>query len=287
LLKGPQIGEYDYDLGIEPDIIAYAKESLEITSRISPTPCYLLIQNPSGSTIGSAQSPAGTLTSYYVTTPNYRSIIWSGGVGSPDLRPYTNGGIGTFTVNIDGVQAVRVLDPNDLVNPNEFAVVKRYDLANGQVEVVLAPGYNPTGHTITYFYTTMESQISIESIKRGEGVDQSLFGWSQYLNSSQDKFHGVNQILVRMPLVTATLTINEEGKVKLQDENSWMIWTPYVHTFDILVVTSVLNPTAQEQRFEIVNKQDSMMQGTLMSQRFKLNYIEPTDSRYNIPYATV
>ena len=44
--------KYDYNLGIGSEYVAYIKESHVIESRISPTPCYLLILNPEGTASG-------------------------------------------------------------------------------------------------------------------------------------------------------------------------------------------------------------------------------------------
>lgn len=278
---------YDLGLGIEPEIIDYIKESHLIESRISPTKCYLLQQIEHGSNVGSSTSPI-TISSYSSTFPNYRAVIWSSGSFHPDIRPYTDGGKGSIKVFIDGVEAIRILEVEDLINDNEFAVVERVDLNPPIIELVFNRGFNPTLHTVTYYYTTMNLGINTERMKYGESKEspQSLFGWQQYLDYTDDPFKSHHQILVRTPLTTTNLVINEEGKVELEDNQCWMIWEPYVKNFDILIVPEEESPTGKELRYIIENKQDSKIQGVLVSQRFKIKELELSDERYKIPYIT-
>jgi hypothetical protein len=65
-----------------------------------------------------------------------------------------------------------------------------------------------------------------------------------------------------------------------------MICEPYVRDFDILIVTADESPTGEELRYVVENKQDSKIQGTLVSQRFKIKQLEKADERYKIPYVT-
>lgn len=283
-INEPLINEYDYNLGIDSQIIDYIKESVEVASRVSPVKCYVLFQNATGSAVGSSASP-NTISSYVETSPNYRAVIWSSGSNHPDIRPYTNSGLGSITVKINGTTATRVIEVDDLLNDNEFAVVKRYDLDPARVELVFNAGYNASAQTITYYYTGLNQGIRVERIKTGEDSTESLFGWTQYLNSSSDVFRGKNQILVRMPLTARDLVINEEGLVKLEDQKSWMIWEPEVKDFDILIITSNQTFSGEEERYEIINKENSYIQGSLITQRFKLKLIEKSDPRYKISYS--
>lgn len=282
----PDSTQYDYLLGIDSDLLDYIQESAEIESRISPVRCYLLQQHATGSSVGSSSSRI-TVSSYVDTDPNYRAVIWSSGSSHPDLRPYVNNGAGAVFVYIDSVQATRVLEVEDLLNDNEFAVVKRKDLNPARVEIVFNAGFNASLHTIEYYFSTMQEQIDITRVKRGEqGNTQSQFGWSQYLNTKSDAFRGKHQILVRMPLTTRDLIINEEGRVTLEENDSWMIWTPYVRDFDVLIVPADQAINGLEERYEIINKRDSVIQGRLITQRFKLKLLERSDPRYTIPYST-
>lgn len=280
----PGINDYDVSLGIEPEIIDYIKESMVVQSRISPIKAYLLQPLGSGSVVGSIISPM-TITSYSDTTPNYRATIWSSGSNHPDVRPYTNNGRGSIIVTIDSVEATRVIDVEDLLNDNEFAAVKRTDLSPAVVELVFNSGFNASIHTIQYYYTTLEPGVNVERIKSGEGTFDSLFGWQQYLDSTSDTFKGVNQILIRYPLSQEELIVNDEGKVTLEQADCWTIWEPKLHNYDIIVVTGDQTFSGEEERYEIVDKKDSRIQGSLITQRFKLRYIESTDPRYSINVA--
>jgi len=285
MINGPGIGQYDYGLGIDPEIISYIKESVEINSRISPVRCYLLFQNPTGSQIGTPISPRSIIT-WNETYPNCRAFIWSSGSNHPDLRPYTNNGRGSITVLIDNKVAKRVLEIEDLKRDDEFVVIKRKDLDNGPVELVFNTGFDAKSHSIDYYYTTMQPGIDPIRMKSDEDITKTFFGWTQYINNSSDNYRDMHQILIRMPLTTRDLIINEEGLVTLEENDSWTIWEPFVHDFDILIVPENQSITGKEERYEIVNKKDSIIQGVLITQRFKLRYIEPTDARYAIPYVT-
>ncbi|MFA5395642.1 MAG: hypothetical protein WC346_06420 [Methanogenium sp.] len=277
---------YDYGLGIEPFQIDYIKESHIIQSRISSTPCYLLQLNPTGSSIGNADTPI-EITSYIETFPNYKAIIWNGIGEHPDLRLKTENNENTIVVTIDEMQATRILSIDDLENDNEFCIVQRKDLNPRRVEIVFNNGFNASTHSIEYYYHTIQRDISDVRLKEGEDASHSLHGWTQYLNPSVDDYQDKNQILVRLPLTTRDLTVNPEGLVVLQEHESWMIWTPYVREQDILIIPAQFSPTGREERFEVNDKKDSIIQRNLVSQRFKLKHLEYSDKRYLISYGVV
>ncbi|MFA5397138.1 MAG: hypothetical protein WC346_14105 [Methanogenium sp.] len=282
------IYSYDLGLGIEPDIIEYMKESHLIQSRVSPTRCYLLQQIEQGTIVSQSNDGNIPITSYVETSPNYKTVIWASGSNHPDIRPYVNEGKGMVEVYIDSVRATRVHEVEDLINDNEFSIVKRTDLNPARVELVFNEGFNVSSHSIGYKYTTLNKDINVERMKIGEASDNShsMFGWSQYLDYSKDLFKKNHQILVRTPLTTTNLIINEEGRVMMEDNQCWMICEPYVKDWNILIIPSEESPTGEELRYIIENKQDSMVQGSLVSQRFKIKQLEKTDDRYKIPYIT-
>ena len=277
----PDQNTYDYTYGIDPQVIHYVRESILVALRISPFRFYLLHQNLEGQDNGSAASPI-TITSYSETSPNYKSVIWASGSNFPDLRPYAD----AVKVLIDNVPAVRVLSVKDLINDNEFALVRRVDLPSSQVEVVFNVGFDASVHTIQYWYTTIQSGIT-SAVKRGDDPTASKFNWSQYLNPYCDDYQDVNQILVRVPLTTRDLIINEEGKVAMEENQCWTIWTPYVRDFDLLILPASETLSGVEERYEIINKQDSVIQHVFTSQRFHIKLIEQSDPRYKLTYKMV
>jgi hypothetical protein len=283
----PQAGDYGYGEGIDPEIIDYIKESTVVQSRISSMPAYLFFMKPTGSVVDNAGAPL-IINTFSTLTPNPVATIWpTGSLAYPDARSYTNNGQGQITVMVDSVPITRIDDPADLAHDNEFSVVERKDILPQRVEVVFNAGFDPSGHTITYSYTSMESGINNTGIESGQGTDQSLFGWQQWLDPTFDDFRGPNQVLVRLPIAVESLVINEEGKVKLHDNQSWMIWTPLVHERDILVFTSQYTFTGGNEIYEIINLQLSIIQGSLITQRFKLTKIEESDPRYKLVIQTV
>lgn len=284
-MSNPIEGDYDFDLGIDSEIIDYILESTEVQSRISPVACYLLFQSPTGSVVGTENQPI-QITSYVSQTPNPRAVIWSSGSLHPELNPYVNNNKGAIFIQRDGIELTRVVDVEDIQTDSEFAVVKRNDLTSKQVEVVFSQNFTPGSSSITFRFNTSQPGIEDVRLKRGEDNTQSLYGWQQYLSNHSDKYRKVNQILVRQPLVRRDLSVNEEGKVLFEENQCWMVGSPYVKDFDILVVPANPNLHRKEERFEILDKQDSVIQQTLISQRFKIKLLEPSDSRYQLPIVT-
>jgi hypothetical protein len=279
-------GEYDFGLGIEPEIIAYIKESHSIQSRISPTKCYLLHRKRDGVLVHDSilDSPL-VVNTWEVEENRYYFTLWNGSGGYPDIRPQNNEGRGSISVWIDGVLSIRVLDVLDIISDNEFAIVIRKLLDPQRVDVVFKEGFDITQHIVTYEYTTMNQGISDVRVKVGAAEDESMYGWEQYLNTEvADPLLGLHQILVRTPLTREGFTISDEGLVVLKENQCWMIWEPYVYANDMLVVPTDQSPNGRELRFNITDKQDSIIQGEAVSQRFRIVLIEPTDPRYKIPY---
>lgn len=275
---------YDYGLGIEPDVIDYIKESNVVESRISPARCYLYQRKASGSVVGTSAAPI-TVSSYYETDP-YKAVIWASGSVYPDTRAYVQQGLGALRVLINSVEATRVLETADIIADNEFAVVQRWDLSVPRVELVFNSGFNAAGATVQYYYTSINQGVVNEMLKRGDSTNQSLFGWTQYRSTYYDNYQLKNQILVRMPINPENVVIKEEGKVTLQENDSWMIWEPYVNDFDLVIVPASENPGGTALWFEIQEKRDSIIQRTLTSQRFKLKLLEDSDPRTQLTIVT-
>ena len=288
ILANPIIGQYDYNFGIDPAVIAYIRESHIIQSRISPTPCYLLQLNPTGSSIGNSITPL-LINSYIETVPQHISTIWDENSLNdfPDLRVRTDEGAETFNLFIDTVKAFRVLDKNDLENDNEYYISDRKDLVPPRVDIIFNEGFDASSHEITYHYYGINRNISNVRLKEGENDLHSLFGWTQYLNTYSDAFQTAHQILIRLPLNVRDLNINEEGLVILEEKQSWMIWEPFVKEQDVIIIPQEFSFTGREERFEVVDKQNSVIQRVFVSQRFRLKHLEYADSRYKIPYVKV
>ena len=283
LQPNPLGNSYDYGLGIDSDIIDYIKEDHQIQIRISPVRCYVLFQNRSGSVVASSTSPI-TVNSYIDINP-YTAQIWpSGSLLCPDIRPDTNNGQGSINVYIDNTQATRIVNYTDIINDNEFSINKRLDREDQRVELIFNQGFNASSHNITYYYTSIDQDITTESFKSGESPSGSIFGYTQYLSHKKDHFQNYNQILVRMPLTTEGVVINEEGLVAMKENQCWTLWEPYLNNFDILIVPHWDSPINQELRFQVIDKQDSKIQGELVSQKFRVKLLTTTDKIYNIPY---
>lgn len=275
---------YDYGLGISQDHIHYIIQSHLIQSRISPTPCYLLQQKTAGSPVGyvgARITPAAS--AFTLVDGQYRLVIWEGGSNHPDTRTYANEGRGNINVYHNSTALTRVFTTDDVIADTEFAVVERLDVDPARVEIVLHAGFTDI-QNITYYYLTWEEGVEDLASKRGDSTTQSLFGWEQFMSSHWDDFQKPNQILVRFPINLNDVVVSDEGKVIIENRDSWMTHWPYVDDFDVLILDAEDSPDGLEHRYEIVNSTDSIIQRHLVSQRFKLNLLERTDDRYAIPF---
>jgi len=291
---GPGLRYGDF-LGVGPannSMLDYVRRSHEIEIRVNAVRCYLLQQLPAGSIVGSLTGPTGSIlvTSNMWVNPNPPAYfnMWNGLGPHPDLRPYIGQGDGGIFVWVNGQSLTRVLSVNDLRNSSQFAVVKRFDIDPQPVEIHFHQSLlNPTGSTVQFSFETMFKDIRPTAINRPEGNQFSLFGWKQYKTCSDD-YHGANQVLIRMPMVTRDkIKINEEGKISIEENMCWTTHRPYIGDTDILVVTSDQSPIGETLYFEVVNKLDSIIREQLMSQRFKVNLLSPEDERTKIPISTV
>lgn len=288
----PKRYEYDYSLGAPTielnEYVKYIRESNLINARISPIRCYLLQEKKEGDTVGSEEEPI-TIDNYIQTQPAHIAILWepaNGDTTHPDLRPYTDSGKGQILVWKDDNPMERVLKPGDIINDDEFAVVKRMDRNDKRVEIVFNPGFDASAHTITYTYTTMNKGINTKRLKVGEDETHSLFGWEQYLNDYCDDYQDKHQILVRVPMPTRDIVIEQHGLTIKEENQCWTLWFPIVGDGDVLIIPQDQTISGIEERYEINDVQYSIIQGSLVSQRFSVILLEETDLRYKIPYIT-
>ena len=90
-----------------------------------------------------------------------------------------------------------------------------------------------------------------------------------------------------MPLTTRDqMMVNEEGVISIEENMCWMISTPYINDGDLILVPPDQSPTGETVWFEVVNKQDSIIQHVLVSQRFKVKMLPPEDERRTILVST-
>lgn len=285
-MQNPIRNQYDFGLGIEPDIIDYIKESHIIQSRVSPTRCYLLQRRKEGDTVTN-QDMTGGVDNWLENDGFYYFILWdSYDKPKPDLRPFIDKDLEGISIWVDGNKFKRVLDIADLQNDNEFTVVENKLKTPPEITVVFNKNFNPANRHVFYSYTSVRPGVDDISVKY-DYTDMSLYGWIQYLDADtalEDPLRGPHQILVRTPLTREGFTLNEEGQLTLLENQCWMIWEPYVYANDILIVPPEESPSGEELRFNITDKQDSRIQGHLVSQRFRIVLLEKNDSRYKIPY---
>ncbi len=286
---GPNV-EYGDFLGlgsIMQSHLNYIQRNHELQSRVSPTRCYLLQMKATGSIVGTFTSPYTVTPDMYLDTEAPMSfILWDGTGEHPDLRPYVGEGVGAITVLNGGTPMTRVLNKKDLRSESQFAVQKRFDLNPQRVEVHFYDTFNMTGSVVQYYYEGMHKDVRPGLINRPTANQFSLFGWYQY-KCPMDSWRYANQVLIRVPLTTASwLTMGQEGRVKLEENQCWMVGSPYVNDGDVLIVPADQSPNNEQLALEIVNKQDSIVQFRLMSQRFKVKLIPSEDERANITYST-
>lgn len=273
---------------VDKEIINYIRESHVVNLRMSPTRCYLLQQVGEGNVV---QGPDDSLLDLSIDTtgPKPFGTIWQDSDGvdlHPDLRITPDHPNGLISIVVDGNDLKRIRTPDDIIQDDEFAAVKRNDLPSRRVEIVFNSGFDPTGKTIQYRYTTLKPGINPVRVKLGEDESHSLHGWKQYLNDYADDHQDRNQILVRMPLPVRDRLVMERGEVVTESNECWTLWYPVVDDGDIVVVPANQTVTGEEERFEINEVKRSIIQNALVSQRFHITLLERSDNRYTIPYIT-
>jgi hypothetical protein len=273
------------------EYVKYIRESHVVNLRISPLRCYLLQEKEEGESVGSEDDRRLVDPGDFDTLPqgNKFMVLWKPADGDdvhPDLRPYTQSGEGQIHVWKNDERMTRVLKTEDLIDDDEFVVVKRVDRSDKRVEIIFNAGYDPAAapDVIEYAYTTMNKGIDHKRLKVGEDETHSLYGWQQYLNDYCDEHQGKHQILVRVPMPTRDIII-EAGGLTIQEENDcWTLWCPVVRDGDILILSPDQTVSGIEERYEINDMKYSIIQGSLVSQRFHVILLEETDLRYKIPY---
>ena len=268
-------------------VLNYIAKSHERESRINPIRCYLVQMDQRGVEIGSAIAPITVTSDKYLSTTFPMSFILWNGIGEhPDLRLYTHENLGGITILSDGLVLRRAPDVKDLRATDQFAIVKRTDLLPQRVEVHFYRTFDMLTHTIQYTYETMHKDVRPTAVNRPTENKFALFGWTQYKHAS-DAWRGANQILIRMPLTTRDqMMVNEEGVISIEENMCWMISTPYINDGDLILVPPDQSPTGETVWFEVVNKQDSIIQHVLVSQRFKVKMLPPEDERRTILVST-
>ena len=281
---GPEYQDYIGQQHIGSAVIDYIERSHVIESRVSPIECYLVQMRPSGSVVGSLSNPITvTLNQYISTVAPMSFVLWDGSEGHPDLRLYTHDAHGGVSVLSNGTGMTRVPGILDMRKSSQFAVVKRFDLDPQRVEVRFHKSFNATGSLIQYYYDTMYKDVRSTAMNRPEANKFALFGWTQWRGVG-DQFKPANRVLVRMPMVTRDqLVINEEGRIVIEENLCWMVATPYVDDGDLLMVPADQTPLGVACWFEIINKQDSIVQNRLISQKFKIKLLPLEDERTKLP----
>jgi len=270
------------EIGLDPEMIDYMRESHNIQIKIGAEPFYLWHRVDQGSLISTS------ITSWLTTSPQYSAYIWhpSDGEGNhPNARIQQN----QFKVFHNSSEMTRVYDPGSLTYDNEYALeTESGSDVNTSGAVRIWFNYSFTPGNVSYAYRNVCSCVDRTTgypnrecpICRGTSYPAAFVQYK--INGT--KYTPADTILVRIPLAAETLTPEQIGRVVRRDLRHWMQATPYVNNFDVIMGTTGNNAGVL---FEVVAKSDSKWRSILLHQEFNTVRIEETDIRYHLAPSTV
>lgn len=273
------VGSYDDGLGVNPTMIDYVLESHWLQIQISHHHCYILRRNSDLPPI--SNQTVSTWEHTLADGDRCAARIWdTGSLGNqPDLRPGAD-----FSVNIGASAASRVLDYRDLLSDGEYSVHQDESSPGRPIYLVFNEGFDATGETVTYSHATIGRHYSAGTDQPSAHESPDLgtkYYWIQWTGSLS------NIVKVRLPIAPDQLVPDELGRMTLKESQCWMLAAdngyeevPFVRNHDILVVPAT--GSLDDRLFLIYDKEDSEIQGRFTHQRFRVQYIEATDPRYDI-----
>jgi hypothetical protein len=273
------LGKYDEGLGISDEMLSYIEESHALQAEISHDDVYMLLRRHS---IGEVTGSLGTWVETLATSDYCVVEVWN--TGSVQARPDLHFGVtGSLQVLTGSTPLTRVVEYQDLLHDNEFAVMQDLTRSDQRISVVFNEDYDATLGSFTYHYNAIAPHYAEDTGQpaSAESPDyNSMYGWQPWTGSVG------NTVKVRLPITPDQLTIDEQGRVTLKDNNCWMLApvegsVPYVDNWDMIVIPATDH--TPETRFHIYEKMDSWIQGRHMHQRFKIQFIDFNDPRYRIP----
>lgn len=256
---------------IDDEILEYVLENHKIQIQSGATPYYLLSRRWEGKKV-----VRQTITSWDVTSPRYRKLLWSSGdtaLNHPDLREQNLvDSTQVFQLWIDNTAATRVFDYRDIDADNEFALTQ--EALTGKVYLDLNTGYDPTSSTVEMQYYTICSCVNFESMKSQNNCSDcngTLWGYEQHLSPTVKPRH---TIPIREPLREETKSQMREGYYYRVINKHWTLATPLMRTKDIIIPWSEDETRQTNEVFEITNYRQNTFKGVLMHQEFDVLLVD-------------
>lgn len=265
------------EMGLDPEIVSYVRESHEYQIRIGGEPFYLWTRQDQGEYISKA------VTTWTTTSPQYSTYIWQpsdGETAHPDARVQQN----QFRVFDAGTLLTRVASPDLIAYDTEYSIeIEPGDSVNTRNKVRLWFNYDYVPTNVSYSYRNVCSCVDVTTgypnrecaICRGTSYPAAFV---QYTCAST-KYLPENTVLVRIPMVAEMLSPEQIGRVIRRDTRLWMQSAPQVNNFDLLMGTIGQNAGVL---FEIVSKSESRLRGIILHQEFQAIRIEESDVRYEL-----
>ncbi len=241
--------------------------------------CKILIRNLTGQAFGDPDEPIVIATwDTDSTSTSSRKRIWETG---DDVANYPNPD--SVRVFVDSVELHKTYNTKTIMNNNEFYVEVQDNLVGygDNVSIYLNRGFDPTGHTIGYSYTTRGKSINENTLQPVADPTslRSLYGFTQYVDP-QFSFRGTpypNCLLISFPppppFDTRFLPL---GSSEQWQGRAWCLGSPLqVHEFDIIY-------RVYDQRYyEVQNIEYNPIfynnQWVLLTQSFTLTQVSETD----------
>lgn len=265
----------DDRLGLDQEIVDYIKESNDLLMTARGQPLFLLKAKTGGDL-----SQKVTITSWDITTPQYKKTIWRTGLNHPDLRRYVNSGQGNIFVRSDGMALTRTWNLDVLQFDTQFLVAVGIDKS---VTLIFNEGFNAAAHTIDYNYLTMCHCVDFEKAMPKTNCPTcfgTMFegGFTQYLKPATGDYPA-NVVLVSFPMVTEDLVYSEAGVTKQLTRRNWVGPDIPLDETDIFVS---LTGGELAERFEVMNIEESELRGILLHRVFTYRLLEEDDIRYQV-----
>jgi hypothetical protein len=245
----------------------------------------VLVRNITGQPIGDAENPIIISTWEPDTTSGQaRKRIWQ---GSDIIDDYPNPD--SVRVFVDDVELHKTFSTVTIMNDNEFYVEVQDNLVgyDDNVSIYLNRGYNPSGHSIGYSYSTRAKSINDNTLHPISDTTnyRSLFGFTQYIDPAFT-FRGLsypNCTVISFPppppFDTKFLPL---GSAEQWEGRAWTLGSPLVfHEFDIIY--RVYDGRYYEVKNIEYNPIFYQFKWILLTQSFTLAEVSPTDVARQFP----
>lgn len=240
-------------------------------------PCKILIRNITGQPVGDTENLINiSMFDSDSTSTSPRKRIWTSG----DLIDnYPNPD--SVKVFVDGAELHRTYSTKTIMGNSEFYIEVQDGLVGyvDNVSIYLNRGFNPSGHTIGYTYTTRAKSILASNLQPIPDANsyRSPYGFIQYLDSKFTfrELPYPNCVLISFPPPIWDTRFQALGSSEQWQGRVWTTGTPVLHEFDVLYRIN------DQKYFEIRDWQPNPIfyqnNWVMLTQSFQVTEISPTD----------